>query len=523
MEENLMLILGENCVEVSKEKLANKSRYFASLFSHNFADSHNKQHIINYDIALSTLQNFIEWTPDDQERVDIQCHSIKSSMTKFVKDNFEDLLNLLELSVLFIVDELISDIEDIIILFWLEPEKVIDIWLLAQELGLKVLQGICISICLDRFEELPLSLLLKLTKNNITQLLQNVNVRASNKYLHFVRDKWMLHHMISDIPDIKDERKPKFIRTMVVHKLPESANTGEYLYLWNGDVFSECMQVSSVQGPQKGLSGMGTTGRGFSLYTAGGEMGIGNGKISNSIWRYCLISKKWFHYAKMPQPKRHMVIVFIGNQLLIVGGVGKNRIKSTAMYSLNIHKGTWCHGPTLPCCFTEVPPHCVMNGKLFLITSDVYVYDPRAEWWIKIMSDIPIVIDACFTPNTTLFQTPDTNFFQSDKHRDKTTLSRIDVMRESVCEKKDCSRRHLNSLPNNPIYCTHKSKYNYGCQLSYAKVAGIGVMLMQYPHDEEYKYLHSHTESRRDSVNFTIPRGGGSFQIIDPDTLYDTV
>ncbi|XP_031832374.1 uncharacterized protein LOC116426879 isoform X2 [Nomia melanderi] len=465
MEENLMLILGENCVEVSKEKLANKSRYFASLFSHNFADSHNKQHIINYDIALSTLQNFIEWTPDDQERVDIQCHSIKSSMTKFVKDNFEDLLNLLELSVLFIVDELISDIEDIIILFWLEPEKVIDIWLLAQELGLK----------------------------------------------------------ISDIPDIKDERKPKFIRTMVVHKLPESANTGEYLYLWNGDVFSECMQVSSVQGPQKGLSGMGTTGRGFSLYTAGGEMGIGNGKISNSIWRYCLISKKWFHYAKMPQPKRHMVIVFIGNQLLIVGGVGKNRIKSTAMYSLNIHKGTWCHGPTLPCCFTEVPPHCVMNGKLFLITSDVYVYDPRAEWWIKIMSDIPIVIDACFTPNTTLFQTPDTNFFQSDKHRDKTTLSRIDVMRESVCEKKDCSRRHLNSLPNNPIYCTHKSKYNYGCQLSYAKVAGIGVMLMQYPHDEEYKYLHSHTESRRDSVNFTIPRGGGSFQIIDPDTLYDTV
>lgn len=56
MEEYLTLILKENRLKVNKEKLASKSCYFASLFSHNFNDSHNKEHVINYDIALYTLQ-----------------------------------------------------------------------------------------------------------------------------------------------------------------------------------------------------------------------------------------------------------------------------------------------------------------------------------------------------------------------------------------------------------------------------------------------------------------------------------
>lgn len=54
--ENIILILGKDSIEVNKEKLANKSHYFASLFSHNFSDSHEKEHVINYNIDLSTLQ-----------------------------------------------------------------------------------------------------------------------------------------------------------------------------------------------------------------------------------------------------------------------------------------------------------------------------------------------------------------------------------------------------------------------------------------------------------------------------------
>lgn len=56
MEGNITLIHNENHIEVDKQKLASKSCYFASLFSHNFNDSHNKEYIINYNIAFSTLQ-----------------------------------------------------------------------------------------------------------------------------------------------------------------------------------------------------------------------------------------------------------------------------------------------------------------------------------------------------------------------------------------------------------------------------------------------------------------------------------
>lgn len=56
MEEYLTLVLNQKDIRVNKQKLANKSRYFASLFSHNFSDSHNQEYVINYDIAQSTLQ-----------------------------------------------------------------------------------------------------------------------------------------------------------------------------------------------------------------------------------------------------------------------------------------------------------------------------------------------------------------------------------------------------------------------------------------------------------------------------------
>lgn len=119
-------------------------------------------------------------------------------MTKFFQNNFIELLNLLQLSVLFIVDELINDIIEIIVLCWLLPDKVIDIWLLAQELNIKPLRDICLSVCLDRFKELPLSMLIELTTDNINQLIQNINVRSTKNYLYFVRNKWMKHHMVNN-------------------------------------------------------------------------------------------------------------------------------------------------------------------------------------------------------------------------------------------------------------------------------------------------------------------------------------
>lgn len=56
MEEYLTLVLKEKQIRVNRRKLASKSRYFASLFSHNFSDSHSQEHVINYNIAQYTLQ-----------------------------------------------------------------------------------------------------------------------------------------------------------------------------------------------------------------------------------------------------------------------------------------------------------------------------------------------------------------------------------------------------------------------------------------------------------------------------------
>lgn len=114
--------------------------------------------------------------------------------------HFTGLLNLLQLSALFIVDELTNDIVNIIALQWLSPQKVINIWLLAKELNMKALQDICMSVCLDRFEEIPVDVLVKLAADDIVQLLNNVNIRVSSEsYLENIRNKWIKHHGVNDI------------------------------------------------------------------------------------------------------------------------------------------------------------------------------------------------------------------------------------------------------------------------------------------------------------------------------------
>lgn len=55
--ECVTLLLGENHVEVSREDLISKSKYFAALFSPQlFEDLQNFEHRIDYDIRINTLQ-----------------------------------------------------------------------------------------------------------------------------------------------------------------------------------------------------------------------------------------------------------------------------------------------------------------------------------------------------------------------------------------------------------------------------------------------------------------------------------
>lgn len=139
------------------------------------------------------LQDFIKWINSDTH------NTIKMD---FERNDLGRLLILLDLSVLFAVDNLTENITEILEKYHLLPQDVLNIWLLAQELGLKTLQDLCLAVCLDRFTELPRNLIFKLSRQNFLRLVGNSNLRVpdeSELYLLPVVIKWMQINQVSII------------------------------------------------------------------------------------------------------------------------------------------------------------------------------------------------------------------------------------------------------------------------------------------------------------------------------------
>ncbi|XP_076176893.1 uncharacterized protein LOC143151527 isoform X2 [Ptiloglossa arizonensis] len=458
------------------------------------------------------IKNFVDWICNDMENC-VVAHGrfLKSCMRKFVKENLMELLNLLQLSVLFTVDELTSDILDVIDINWLLPEKVIDVWLIAQELNVKVLQDMSFAICLDRFEELPLHSLVELTKDNIIQLLQNVNVRSSIEYLRLIRNKWIQHHMTSVLPDVKEERQTKFIHCILTREMKLFVNKEPCLCTWNENDFSNSFLLESgcqMFGCQ--MFGMQVASRGFSIYTIGGEIGALSGNFNYLILCYSLISKKWYYQAVLRFPRRHMVAAFLKNKLTLVGGVGRYRLKLVTVDILDIHTGKWKEGAEVPISFTEVPPYCVMNGKLFIMRTSVYIYDPEVDYW-QIIS----INENSIGHNVHALVTHKTLFYYYGA-----ISKRIDVTGYLlVCEKEECLKQcteHVKILKMNIVH--EDESY----QLRYATELNLGIMLLTARSDDKHEYLHLHTQKSINRLK-TFMHKSSSFNVIDLDTLYDTV
>lgn len=53
---NVALILQNSSLLVDRKQLIDKSQYFASLLSENYIDHLQQEHVINYDIPISTLK-----------------------------------------------------------------------------------------------------------------------------------------------------------------------------------------------------------------------------------------------------------------------------------------------------------------------------------------------------------------------------------------------------------------------------------------------------------------------------------
>jgi len=135
------------------------------------------------------LQNFIHW---------IYHGKLKRFNLKEDNKEIDYILTLLELSVLFLVDKLTDDVIEQIEKHYLLPNYLIDIWLLAQELGLTLLQDVCFAACLDRFTELPYQSINELSKEHFLKLVLNANLRCTFFELENIINNWSKSKGVSE-------------------------------------------------------------------------------------------------------------------------------------------------------------------------------------------------------------------------------------------------------------------------------------------------------------------------------------
>ncbi|EFN72778.1 hypothetical protein EAG_05011 [Camponotus floridanus] len=339
------------------------------------------------------LQDFIKWINSDKH------NTIKLN---FERNDLGRLLTLLELSVLFAVDNLIESITEILEKYHLLPQDVLNIWLLAQELGVKTLQDLCLAVCLDRFTELPRNLIFKLSRQNFLRLVGNSNLRVpdeSELYLNPVVTEWMQINRDTIPLDILKKTGPKVYSSIICYGSNSSVNNECYIHCWDGD---KLFELTTFKYPEaiinnNTITGMQITPRGHHLYLSGGEFGIGTGRFNTHVWRYSLITKRWFLETIMPCARRHMIAAFLQNKLLLAGGVGHFRCKLRSLDIYNVHKGTWVKGAVLPMEFVSIPAYYAFDKKLIIYIHNikagvlpfVHIYFCDSDEWYT----MPLIID----------------------------------------------------------------------------------------------------------------------------------
>ncbi|XP_071569221.1 uncharacterized protein [Temnothorax nylanderi] len=354
LSETVTLVLKEERFEVQKQKLMDKSLYFAALWSADYREYNQTEHTINYDISSILLQDFIDW---------IHHYKIFTSTTRSDEKELHRLLNLLDLSVLFAADKLIEDVTDRIERHFIPPKYAIDMWILTQELNVKVLRDLSLAVCLDRFSELPLDSIYDLSREDFLKLIGNINIRATESYLVDITREWNNRYHVT------------------------------ILYI--------------IPGGFRSIEGMQITARRYDLYLCGGKHHIRTRFIQDilfevfnkNVWRYSLISKKWILETVMPVERSEMITVFLKDKLYLVGGVGRDRQELRTIDIYDIYTGLWTSsGTEIPCTFTSVPEHFIFNDKLIIheYQPTYYIYLPDMDVWetksLRLFSpDIPIL------------------------------------------------------------------------------------------------------------------------------------
>lgn len=108
---------------------------------------------------------------------------------KKISNNYDNLLELLDTSVLFISDKLSRQLTQIIIKNWLLPDKLFQLWKFAEERSLFTLKDVVFETYLDRFYDVPEEELKQLPLKNLKELVTNCNFTNRSKLLGFINSK----------------------------------------------------------------------------------------------------------------------------------------------------------------------------------------------------------------------------------------------------------------------------------------------------------------------------------------------
>ncbi|XP_034949132.1 uncharacterized protein [Chelonus insularis] len=549
MGTQVTLILGNHRVNAKKEKLRQNSLYFTALFSENFSDHYLTEYPINYDISIITLQDYINWVENTDPKDDTNiCIKVQPCLEKFVNDD-SGLLDLLNLSIVFMSDKLTKHLTHIITLYWLRPEKLLDIWILAQNLGLDVLRDVVYEACLDRFNDLPLEGIMGLSLENLVKLIGNVNVNSAETRLKFIAQESIekirdssdydpSNHLFRILMKIADNpvvvchsmsknTKPKHVQCVAALKYDNIRGKIPCVYWFREKVFTELVDLTSIVDildNGKEVFGRQIIGRGFSIYVIGGEQGIGSGRFIKTIWRYCLLSSTWFPVAELPRPRRHMAVAFIKNNLFLIGGVGSHRVKLSSVDVLNIHTKLWTRIRDIPEMFTEVPASCVINDKLVYHKTNFYVYDLKAHRWDTIeMSN--------HQSSATVRYHVDSLIARNDSECCSDDNIYIGVVESDTMSKTSLSRFHLGRNLNKQIQPIHSWSNKYYRQIfdgstlisfSY-KYGRVTVERGIVKNINTYTHIGTHAQSVENMHDSGFENRLGCFNIIDPALLHKQI
>ncbi|XP_011646901.1 uncharacterized protein LOC105433329 [Pogonomyrmex barbatus] len=120
-------------------------------------------------------------------------------------------------------------------------------------------------------------------------------------------------------------------------------NSDFFIYCWDGKEFFKFTSFKYPKDISKhcncshsALQGEIIVARGYNLYLLGGQHTC-NQNYNKKVWRYSLISKKWYFQTVMPIARRDMIAVFIKNKLIILAGIGHHGRKVNRIDIYDVH------------------------------------------------------------------------------------------------------------------------------------------------------------------------------------------